>query len=93
MANAGASIGNVRSITGHATTDMALHYFHENEAELKRTIAMLPAIENGKPVSVPVDGEFASIIDGLDEAALKRLKKAVEARLGAHLSNSPTLGS
>ena len=80
-ANAGASIGNVRSITGHATTDMALHYFHENEAGLKRTIAMLPAIENGKPVSVPVEGEFASILDGLDEAALKRLKKAVEARL------------
>ena len=42
---------------------------------------MLPAIENGKPVSVPVEGEFASILDGLDEAALKRLKKAVEARL------------
>ena len=51
------------------------------ESRVKRTIAMLPAIENGKPVSVPVDGEFASIIDGLDEAALKRLKKAVEARL------------
>ena len=81
-ANSGASLANVRSMTGHATTDMALHYFHENEAGLKRTIAMLPVIGGDASASVkPAVGEFDAFLNGLDLAALKRLKKAVEARL------------
>ena len=62
---------------------MALHYFHENEAGLKRTIAMLPVIGGDATASAkPVVGEFDAFLDDLDLSALKRLKKAVEARLG-----------
>ena len=69
-------------MTGHATTDMALHYFHENEAGLKRTIAMLPVIGGDASASVkPAVGEFDAFLNGLDLVELKRLKKAVEARL------------
>ena len=82
-ANSGASLANVRSMTGHATTDMALHYFHENEAGLKRTIAMLPVIGGDAAASAkPVVGEFDAFLDDLDLSALERLKKAIEARLG-----------
>ena len=82
-ANSGASLANVRSMTGHATTDMALHYFHENEDGLKRTIAMLPVIGGDAAASAkPMVGEFDAFLDDLDLSALKRLKKAIEARLG-----------
>ena len=80
--NSGASLANVRSMTGHATTDMALHYFHENEAGLKRTIAMLPVIGGDASASAkPLVGEFDAFLNGLDRAALKRLRKAVDERL------------
>ena len=70
-------------MTGHATTDMALHYFNENEAGLKRTIAMLPVIGGDASVPAkPAEGEFDAFLDDLDLLALKRLKKAIEARLG-----------
>ena len=75
---AGASLGNVRSMTGHATTDMALHYFHENEDGLKKTVAMIPAIDDGKTTDVPAKGEFDDILSRLNVAALKRLRKAVD---------------
>lgn len=62
---------------------MALHYFHENEAGLKRTIAMLPVIGGDAAASAkPVVGEFDAFLDDLDLSALERLKKAIEARLG-----------
>lgn len=80
-ANAGASIGNVRSITGHATTDMALHYFHENEDGLKKTVAMIPAIGDASTPTKPAESEFDAFLNGLDQAALKRLRKAVDERL------------
>ena len=80
-ANAGASLGNVRSMTGHATTDMALHYFHENEDGLKKTVAMIPAIGDASIPAKPAEGEFDAFLNGLDLAALKRLRKAVEERL------------
>lgn len=80
-ANAGASLGNVRSMTGHATTDMALHYFHENEDGLKKTVAMIPAIGDASTPAKPAEGEFDAFLNGLDHAALKRLRKAVDERL------------
>ena len=69
-------------MTGHATTDMALHYFHENEDGLKRTIAMLPVISGDASFPAkPAEGEFDAFLNGLDHAALERLKNAVEVRL------------
>ena len=46
-------LGNVRSITGRATTDMALHYFHENDDGLKKTVAMIPAMGGPPPPRSP----------------------------------------
>jgi len=80
-ANAGASLGNVRSMTGHATTDMALHYFHENAEGLKKTVAMIPAIGDTSSAPKPAEGEVDAFLNDLDRAALKRLKKEVEKRL------------
>ena len=68
-------------MTGHATTDMALHYFHENEDGLKKTVAMIPAIGGTSTPAKPAEGEFDAFLNGLDLAALKRLRKAVEERL------------
>lgn len=68
-ANAGASLGNVRSMTGHATTDMALHYFHENEDGLKKTVAIIPAIVDTSTPAKPAEGEFDAFLNGLRGAA------------------------
>ena len=49
---------------------------------LKRTIAMLPVIGGEASASVrPAAGEFDAFLNGLDHAALKRLRKAVDERL------------
>ena len=42
---------------------------------------MIPAIGDASTPTKPAAGEFDAFLNGLDHAALKRLKKAVEARL------------
>lgn len=42
---------------------------------------MIPAIGDASTPAKPADGEFDAFLNGLDHAALKRLKMAVEARL------------
>ena len=54
---------------------------HENEDGLKKTVAMIPAIGDASTPAKPAEGEFDAFLSGLDHAALKRLKSAIEARL------------
>ena len=67
-------------MTGHATVDMALHYFHSNEAGLKQTVAMIPDITGPVVEDNTIDVtqaseevDFAKRLEGLDTEALKRL--------------------
>ena len=43
-ANAGVPLPVVQSIVGHSSTAMTRHYYHENESELRRAVAAIPAI-------------------------------------------------
>ena len=46
-ANAGASLELVRKIVGHTSRTMTRHYFHEDEAALRDTVAQLPDVTGG----------------------------------------------
>ena len=43
-ANAGIPLHIVQSIVGHESTAMTRHYYHENEAALRKAVAAIPAI-------------------------------------------------
>ena len=43
-ANAGIPLHIVQSIVGHESTAMTRHYYHENEAVLRKAVAAIPAI-------------------------------------------------
>ena len=47
-ANAGVPLPVVQSIVGHCSTAMTRHYYHENEAELRRAVDAIPIIGNGE---------------------------------------------
>lgn len=54
-ANAGASLELVRKIVGHTSRAMTRHYFHEDEAALRDTVAQLPDITGGGVLDVSGD--------------------------------------
>ena len=43
-ANAGVPLPVVQSIVGHCSTAMTRHYYHENEAVLRKAVEAIPAI-------------------------------------------------
>lgn len=43
-ANAGAPLAAVQAIVGHCSSAMTRHYYHENEATLRRAVESIPAI-------------------------------------------------
>ena len=52
-ANAGVPLPVVQSIVGHCSTAMTRHYYHENEAELRKAVEAIPAIGAVPPSTVP----------------------------------------
>lgn len=58
-ANAGVPLAVVQSIVGHSSTAMTRHYYHENEAALRRAVESIPAIGAAVPVPASADS-FAS---------------------------------
>ena len=51
-ANAGVPMPVVQSIVGHTSTAMTRHYYHENEAALRRAVESIPSLEQLKRQSV-----------------------------------------
>ena len=47
-ANAGVPLPVVQSIVGHCSTAMTRHYYHENEAELRKAVDAIPTIGSGE---------------------------------------------
>lgn len=50
-ANAGVPLPVVASIVGHTSTSMTRHYYHENEAELRRAVEAMPSLAPGGAVA------------------------------------------
>ena len=51
-ANAGVPLPVVQSIVGHCSTAMTRHYYHENEAELRKAVDAIPTIGHREPRAV-----------------------------------------
>lgn len=84
-ANAGVPLPVVQSIVGHTSTAMTRHYYHENEAILRRAVDAIPAIgaEGGgvsawaQPTAgaVVASSEARSLPQASVPARLKRLQR------------------
>ena len=68
-ANAGVPLPVVQSIVGHCSTAMTRHYYHENEADLRRAVEAIPTLD-GRRVSAPVKAVVRP-----EETPESRLKK------------------
>ena len=72
-ANAGVPLAVVQSIVGHSSTAMTRHYYHENEAALRRAVESIPAIGAASPESAA-----AGIHAGRDGSAPPRTAAPAE---------------
>ena len=68
-ANAGIPLHIVQSIVGHGSTAMTRHYYHEDEAALRRAVATIPSLGNPSPVQTaqPASKKEAYSVTGSTE--------------------------